>query len=90
MMKALKDYSEISSIQGLVYIFMAHQSLLGRLFWTSVVVGMTGLGIYWSVQAYAEWEESPVLTTLSTPAMYISDLEFPGGHLSLVVASDLF
>jgi hypothetical protein len=28
--------------------------------------------------AYAEWEESPVLTTLSTPAMPIGDIEFPG------------
>ncbi len=31
-----------------------------------------------SLTAYAEWEESPVLTTLSTPAMPIGDIEFPG------------
>ena len=78
MMETLKNYSEISTIQGIVYIFQSGQSVAGRLFWILVVVLMMSLAIFWSLQAYWEWQDSPVLTTLKTPAMAIKDIEFPG------------
>ena len=77
MLATIKNYSEISSIQGIVYIFASNQSLAGRFFWTSVVSLMLILGTYWSIVAYNEWEESPVLTTLTTPAMPVNDIDFP-------------
>ena len=34
-------------------------------------------GTYWSVTAYKEWQDSPVLTTLVNPALPIEAIEFP-------------
>jgi hypothetical protein len=39
---------------------------------------MTSLATYWSLQAYWEWEEFPVLTSLKTPALAVKEIEFPG------------
>jgi hypothetical protein len=78
MIENLRNYSEISTIQGIVYIFQSGQSIIGRLFWILVVVLMTSLATYWSLQAYWEWEEFPVLTSLKTPALAVKEIEFPG------------
>jgi hypothetical protein len=34
----IKDYSEYSTIQGLVYIFLSHQTVFGRVFWSMVKI----------------------------------------------------
>ena len=73
----LTDYSEYSTIQGLVYIFQTKQSHAGRIFWTLIVTSMLFLAIYWSVTAYSDWQNSPVLTTLTTTGFPIKDIEFP-------------
>ena len=67
----VKDYSEYSSIQGLIYIFQSNQTIVGRLFWILVVILMLMLGSYWSVDAYNSWQENPVLTTIKTTAFPI-------------------
>ena len=77
MLAIIKNYSEISTVQGIVHIFAPNQSLVGRFFWTSVVILMLMLGTYWSIEAYNEWEESPVLTTLTTPALSVNEIDFP-------------
>ncbi len=59
---------EYSSIQGVIYIFQANQSLCGRLFWILVVILMLMLGSYWSADAYNSWQDNPVLTTVTTTA----------------------
>lgn len=77
-MKAIiKDYSEISTIAGFVYIFMQDQRVLGVLFWTFVIAGLSILGLSWSITAYQDWDSYPVLTTASTTGLPIHDIEFP-------------
>ncbi len=44
MRNIIQNYSEISSIQGVVYIFQNQQTLVGRLFWIAVIVLMLTLG----------------------------------------------
>ena len=73
----VQDYSEDSTIQGLVYIFKKEQTLCGKIFWILVVSLMLILGIYWSVSAYNDWQSNPVLTTIKTSAFPIKDVEFP-------------
>ena len=68
----VKDYSEYSSIQGLIYIFQSNQTIVGRLFWILVVILMLMLGSYWSVDVYNSWQENPVLTTVKTTAFPIT------------------
>lgn len=50
LLDIVKDYSEYSTIQGVIYIFQSKQSQVGKVFWTFVVIGMIILGTYWSVQ----------------------------------------
>jgi len=47
MFEKIQDYSEYSTIAGLIYIFMEDQKRIGRLFWSLVVMVLVLLGIYW-------------------------------------------
>ena len=62
------DYTEYSSIQGLIYIFFSYQTMIGKFFWTSVLLFMLSLGLYWCIQAYQDWKNNPVLTTITNTA----------------------
>ena len=58
--KIIKDYSEYSTIQGIIYIFQDNQSTIGKLFWIAVVLLMLMLGTFWSVSAYNDWQQKQV------------------------------
>ena len=60
MRNIIQNYSEISSIQGVVYIFQSHQTLVGRLFWIAVIAFMLTLGMFLvSVsQPFFRWRHS--------------------------------
>jgi hypothetical protein len=42
----IQEYSEYSTVAGLVYIFMKDQKLPGKIFWTLIVTILVGAGIY--------------------------------------------
>jgi hypothetical protein len=65
------DYSEYSTIQGLIYVFFSYQTLFGRIFWIITIFLMTILGLYWCIQSYVDWQNQPVLTTITTTAYNI-------------------
>ena len=46
----VRDYSEYSSIQGIIYIFQSGQSIMGRIFWILVVLVMLSLSAHMSWQ----------------------------------------
>ena len=73
----IKDYSDYAAIQGLNYIFFANQTLFGRIFWIIVVTMMLCLGVYWSITAYLDWQDQLVLTTITTTAYSVKQIEFP-------------
>jgi hypothetical protein len=73
----LHEYSEYSTIQGIVYIFQTRQSLVGRIVWVIIVAFMLLLGSYWSIQSYVDWQNNPVLTTVQTTAYPVKEIEFP-------------
>jgi hypothetical protein len=73
----IQEYSEYSTIQGVLYIFQTNQSQIGRIFWSLVIFAMLLLGTYWSVGAYSDWQATPVLTTVKTSALPIKNIEFP-------------
>ena len=50
----VQDYSEYSTIQGIIYIFFSHQTTFGRFFWILVVIAMLILGSYWTGQVCVE------------------------------------
>jgi hypothetical protein len=57
----VQEYSEYSTIQGILYIFKSGQTTFGKIFWTVVVVLMLMLGTYWSIDAYISWDENQVV-----------------------------
>ena len=77
MFRLLHEYSEYSTIQGIIYIFQNRQSLAGRIVWVSIVAFMILLGSYWSIQSYVDWQNKPVLTTVQTTAYPVKEIEFP-------------
>jgi hypothetical protein len=72
-----KDYSEHSTIQGVIYIFQTNQTQVGKVFWSIVTIAMIILGTYWSICAYQDWRENPVVTTIKTSALPIKEISFP-------------
>ena len=72
------DYGQASSIHGIGYILESGKNLLSsRVIWV-LVVGMASLmGILWSVEAWNDWQDNQVLTSVSTTALPISEIEFP-------------
>ena len=77
MYNILKEYSEYSTIQGVVYIFQRNQTQFGKVFWSMVIIAMLTLGMYWSVSAYQDWQDNPVMTTIKTAALPIKEINFP-------------
>ena len=73
----VKDYSEYSTIQGIIYIFQTNQTTFGKIFWIAVVTFMVLLGTYWSVNAYNNWLDNPVITTVGTTAFAVKNIDFP-------------
>jgi hypothetical protein len=70
----LADYAEYSTIMGLVYLFFSYQTTFGQIFWIITVILMTILGLYWCIEAYIQWRERPVLTTIRTTAYAVKSV----------------
>ena len=62
-------------VQGLIYIFFSYQTLFGKVFWILVVLLMLILGLYWCVLAYINWQNKPVLTTITTTAYNVKQVK---------------
>ncbi len=77
----IKEYSEYSSIAGLLYVFMPDQTLAGKLFWIIIIILMLILGTYWSLSIYRDWDNQPVITTVASTALPVSNVEFPAGKV---------
>ena len=51
--------------------------LLLQVFWSGCILLMLSLGVYWSIYLYLDWQEKPVLTTVTTTALPVSQVDFP-------------
>ena len=72
-MENVEDFLESSTIHGLAYIATGRNYI--RILWMSVVIaGFTGAGVMIH-QAFQDWNESPVKTTIET--LPITEITFP-------------
>ena len=60
------EYAANTTIGGISYIFDGALLILERLLWLVVFVVLVILAVYWSLEAYQQWKESPVLTSVKT------------------------
>ena len=73
-MSLLRDFLETSTIHGLYHISSA-KSLAARFTWLSVICACFGGAFFMVNNAFVEWNESPIATTITTRP--ISELVFP-------------
>ena len=64
--KTILDFASNTTIHGISYIFNTTLLILERLLWLVVFGTFAFLAMYWSTEAYNQWNESPVLTSVKT------------------------
>ena len=77
LLQTVKDYSEVCTVHGVGYIFARGQHALERLLWILVVVVGVVLATFFSIEAYLAWGDFPLITSVSTTALPISELAWP-------------
>ena len=60
------EFANATSIHGISYIFDTNILILERILWLIIVTFFAGLSSYWIVDAYLTWQESPMLTSVSS------------------------
>ncbi len=79
------EYSQTSTIAGFHYIFEPKVTLIGKLIWIFLISLFTVLGIYLSAENYSQWKSEPVITTLTSTGLPISEVPLP----SVVICSQV-
>ena len=64
--KVLRSYSASSSVHGISYAFGDDESIGTRIFWSAAVVLALASAAVWSGEAYKNWRENPVITTVGS------------------------
>ena len=75
--KTIYEYASVCSPHGIFYIFEPDRWPLERALWIVVVCIFTGLAIGWSVSAYKNWQDYPILTSVATTGYPIEKVPFP-------------
>ncbi len=66
ILRILQQYTSQSTIAGLHYAFEPKQSKLVNFLWFVAIVILTILGTYLSVKNYMDWDNGPVMTTVTS------------------------
>ena len=75
--KTLKEYSASSTTHGISYVFEDDRLLIERFLWVVVIIIAIYIAASFSIQAYVNWQENPVLTSVGTTGYPIEKVEFP-------------
>ena len=70
----ITDFSNRCTIQGVADMSNEKISLAGKIFWALVVSVMLYLSCYGSVQAYYDWQASPVINTVMSTGASIEQV----------------
>ena len=77
MIRIIREYAENTTIHGINYIFESGIPIIDRLLWIVAMVIMLCLASYMSTDAYIDWEDNPVVTTVKSTGKPIKEIEFP-------------
>ena len=69
------DYAAASSIHGVTYVFDRTLMIVERVLWTLVCIFFISLAIYWILDAYNNWTENPVITSVQTTGKQVVYVE---------------
>ena len=94
--KTAKQYASTSTAHGLAYIVEDGRSYLERIFWIFVTALAVFFTAFQTIQLYSQWKNDPVVTSLDTVKLPISEIEFPAiticpqGSVNEIMNSVLF
>ena len=57
------------------------QTIIGKTFWSLTIIFMLSLGIYFCSEAYQNWNDQPVLTTIKTAGVPVEQVSHCGWHI---------
>ena len=77
MIRIIREYTENTTIHGINYIFESGIPTIERLLWIVAMLIMICLASYMSTDAYIDWEDNPVVTTVKSTGKPIKEIEFP-------------
>ena len=66
----ITQYGKSTTIHGIAYIFDESSSLLEKFLWLIIFALATFFAISFSLEAYQQWQDDPVLTTLKTTGKF--------------------
>ena len=73
-MESVKEFLESSTVHGLIYISTSRSKLV-KLSWFLIVLVCFGIAGYLIGKAYADWDESPASSVITTHP--VDTLQFP-------------
>ena len=77
MIRNIREYAENTTIHGINYIFESGIPFIERLLWIVTMIIMLCFASLLSIDAYIEWEDNPVVTTVKSTGTSIKEIEFP-------------
>ena len=75
--RTLKEYSSASTTHGIAYVFEDDRLLIERVLWVIVIGIAIYIAAFFSIQAYINWQDDPVLTSVGTTGYPIEKVAFP-------------
>ena len=73
----IQEFASTTTIHGIAYLFDNARKAFDRILWIVAVCLGTGFAIILSLEAWIEWKDSPVLTSVSSTGLQIHTINFP-------------
>ena len=73
----IQEFASTTTIHGIAYVFDNALKAFDRILWILAVCLGTGFAIILSFEAWIEWKDSPVLTSVSSTGLPIQNIDFP-------------
>ncbi|CAB4057081.1 ASICN [Lepeophtheirus salmonis] len=75
--KAFKSYSEVTTGHGIYYVFEQTGNIVTQITWILIIFLFIILGFLFCKEAYEDWQNNPVLTTLEITGLKVEEIDFP-------------
>ena len=76
-MQKVRQYFENTSLHGPKYITEYGRHFVEKIFWIIVVIAATFLGVYLTIRIVNKWNQTPILTSISTTNYPLNQIPFP-------------
>ena len=73
----IQEFASTTTIHGIAYVFDNALKAFDRILWILAVCLGTGFAIILSLEAWIDWKDSPVLTSVSSTGLPIQNIDFP-------------